>query len=42
MIREDLVIDQTRKRLDEFLAPMQSRVGKPLQRFLTPAVRDIL
>lgn len=42
MIRQDLVIDKTRRLLDEFLAPMQSRVDKPRQRFLRQAIRGIL
>ena len=42
MVREDLVIDKTRKLLGQFLAPMQAQVDKPRQRFLIQAVRGIL
>jgi hypothetical protein len=42
MIRQDIILSKSRRLLDEFLAPMLSRVDKPRQRFLRQAVRGIL
>lgn len=42
MLRKDLVIDKSRKLLDEFLAPMLGQLDRPRQRFLRQTIRAIL
>ena len=42
MVRKDVLIHKTRRRLDEFLAPMLELVDKPRKRFLRQTVRAIL